>query len=150
MVVADTPPPPPPATFTVGGTVSDLGGTGLVLQNNGGGNLTINADGAFTFAAALATGTAYSVTVATQPTATPARTCSVANGAGTVANAAVTNVAVSCRAATGKYIYVSNAGSNDVSVFAINPSSGALAQIQGSPFPVAAPTTRIIAVDPNG
>ncbi len=141
--------PPPPATFTVGGTVSDLGGTGLVLQNNGGGNLTINADGAFTFATALATGTAYSVTVATQPTATPARTCSVANGAGTVASAAVTNVAVSCRAATGKYIYVSNAGSNDVSVFAINPSTGALAQIQGSPFPVAAPTTRIIAVDPT-
>jgi 6-phosphogluconolactonase (cycloisomerase 2 family) len=145
-----TPPPATlPQTFTIGGMVSELGGTGLVLQNNGGGNLTIDADGAFTFATALATGTAYSVTVATQPTATPARVCNVANGAGTVANAAVTNVAVSCRARTGKYIYVSNAGTNDVSVFAINPSSGALAQIQGSPFPVAAPTPRVIAVDPT-
>jgi 6-phosphogluconolactonase (cycloisomerase 2 family) len=144
-----TPPPATGTTFTVGGTVSDLGGTGLVLQNNGGGNLTIDADGAFTFATALVTGTAYNVTVATQPTATPARTCSVANGAGTVGSAAVTNVAVSCRAVTGKYVHVSNVGSNDVSVFAINPSTGALTQVQGSPFPVAAPTPRIIAVDPN-
>jgi 6-phosphogluconolactonase (cycloisomerase 2 family) len=144
-----TPPPATGTTFTVGGTVSDLGGTGLVLQNNGGGNLTINADGAFTFATALVTGTAYNVTVATQPTATPARTCSVANGTGTVGSAAVTNVAVICRAVTGKYIHVSNAGSNDVSVFSINPSTGALTQVQGSPFPVAAPTPRVIAVDPN-
>jgi hypothetical protein len=34
--------------FTLGGTVSGLSGTGLVLQNNAE-NLTINANGAFSF-----------------------------------------------------------------------------------------------------
>ena len=59
-------------TFTVGGTVSGLLGHGLVLRNNGGNDLTIGANGAFTFATPLATGAAYAVTVLTQPTA-PAR-----------------------------------------------------------------------------
>ncbi len=37
------------ASYTVGGVVSGLSGTGLVLQNNGGNNLSINANGSFTF-----------------------------------------------------------------------------------------------------
>ena len=44
------PPPPPPATYTVGGTVTGLTGSGLVLQNPGGADLPISASGAFTFA----------------------------------------------------------------------------------------------------
>ncbi len=39
----------------------------VVLQNNGAGNLTVAAPGAFTFATPVATGAAYAVTVATQP-----------------------------------------------------------------------------------
>src|SRR6266700_5710312 len=35
-------PPPPPTTFTLGGTVTGLSGTGLVLQNNGGNNLSVS------------------------------------------------------------------------------------------------------------
>ena len=35
-------------TFTVGGQVTGLTGTGLVLQNNGGDNLTVNQTGTFT------------------------------------------------------------------------------------------------------
>ena len=31
------PPPPPPITYTIGGHISGLQGTGLVLLNNGGG-----------------------------------------------------------------------------------------------------------------
>ena len=34
-----------PTTFTIGGTVSGLVGTGLVLQDNGGDNLPISQDG---------------------------------------------------------------------------------------------------------
>ena len=55
-------------SFTVGGNVSGLVGSGLVLQNNGGGDLPVAADGAFTFATRLATGTAYNVAVLSQPT----------------------------------------------------------------------------------
>ncbi|HXS30100.1 MAG TPA: hypothetical protein VN755_04615, partial [Steroidobacteraceae bacterium] len=39
----------PPVTYTVGGNVTGLSGT-VVLQNNGGGNLSVSTSGAFTFA----------------------------------------------------------------------------------------------------
>jgi len=85
---------PPPQTYIIGGTVSGLSGTGLVLQNNGGNNLSISGNGSFTFSTAIAAGGAYSVAVLTQPS-NPVQTCTVANGSGT-ANANVTNVQVSC------------------------------------------------------
>ncbi len=81
-------------TYTIGGTVSGLSGTGLVLQDNGGNNLTITANGTFTFSMAIASGDNYDVTVLTQPSS-PAQTCSVTNGSGTLA-ANVTNVQVAC------------------------------------------------------
>ena len=80
------------ATYTVGGTVSGLSGT-VVLQDNGADNLSVSANGSFTFATALAGGTAYSVTVKTNPSG---QTCTVSSGSGTIAAANVTNVAVSC------------------------------------------------------
>ena len=83
-------------TYTIGGTVSGLVGTGLVLQNNGGNNLSITGNGAFTFSSAIASGAAYSVKVLTQPSS-PAQTCTVANGSGT-ASANVTSVQVTCAA----------------------------------------------------
>src|SRR6185312_5672949 len=82
-------------TYTVGGTVSGLAGTGLVLQDNGGDNLAVTANGGFAFATALASGTTYAVTVKTQPTGL-AQTCAVTNGSGTVGAANVTTVAVAC------------------------------------------------------
>ena len=91
---APPPPPPPPTTFTVGGTVSGLQGSGLTLQNSAGDDLTVAADGSFTFATAVTQGTAYNVTVFTQPTS-PEQTCDVTNGSGT-ANANVSNVTVTC------------------------------------------------------
>jgi hypothetical protein len=75
-------------TFTIGGTVSGLSGTGLVLRNNGGDNLAVPANGAFTFSTAIASGAAYSVTVLTQPS-NPSQSCTVANGSGTVGGANV-------------------------------------------------------------
>ena len=78
--------------YTIGGTVSGLTGS-VVLTNNGADNLTVAANGSFTFATALFSGAAYSVAVATQPSG---QTCAVTNAAGTVGSAAVTSVAVSC------------------------------------------------------
>ncbi|MCS6985064.1 MAG: hypothetical protein NZM25_08080, partial [Leptospiraceae bacterium] len=79
-------------TYTVGGTVSGLLGT-LVLQNNGGDNLTLNNNGSFSFSTALTNGASYNVTVHTQPTG---QNCTVSNGSGTISGANVTNVTVNC------------------------------------------------------
>lgn len=92
------PPPPPPPTYTIGGTISGLSGAGLVLQNNGGNNLSIGADGNFTFASPVSSGGAYSVSVFTQPT-NPAQMCTVTNGTGT-ASANVSNVGITCSTTT--------------------------------------------------
>jgi alpha-tubulin suppressor-like RCC1 family protein len=80
--------------LTIGGTVSGLNGTGLVLQNNGGNDLAITANGAFTFTAPVAVGANYNVTVLTQPTG--GQTCTVTNGSGTNVTTNVTTVAVTC------------------------------------------------------
>ncbi len=82
----------PPTTYTIGGTVAGLTGTGLVLRNNGGGDRGITSAGPFTFAVLVAQGGAYDVTVHAQPVG---QTCTVANGSGT-ASANVTNVLVNC------------------------------------------------------
>ena len=67
-----------------------------MLQDNGGDDLSVSANGPFNFATKLAGGAAYNVTVKTNPSG---QTCSVANGSGTIAAADVTNVAVSCSTA---------------------------------------------------
>jgi hypothetical protein len=64
-----------------------------VLQDNGGDNLTLTANGTFTFATPLASGTAYNVTVQTSPTG---QTCTVTSGTGTIGSANITNVTVTC------------------------------------------------------
>jgi galactose oxidase-like protein len=81
-------------TFTIGGIVTNLVGSGLVLQDNGGNNLSVTSNGSFTFTTAVAIGGAYVVTVSTQPSS-PAQTCGVVNGSG-AANANVTTVIVNC------------------------------------------------------
>ena len=81
-------------TYSVGGTVSGLTGTGLALQNNGGDTLAVAAAATdFTFVTELEDDVAYAVTVSTQPTG---QTCEVTSGSGTIAAADVTNVAVDC------------------------------------------------------
>lgn len=82
-------------SYAVGGTVSGLAGTGLVLQDNGGDDLAVPADGAFTFPTKVLYGAGYSVTVKTQP-GTPAQLCAVVHGEGTVGAANVTSVEVRC------------------------------------------------------
>jgi hypothetical protein len=77
--------------------VSGLTGT-VVLQNNGTDNLSISANGPFTFPTRLGAGATYNVTVLTQPMG---KTCAVANGNNVLGPGGygamdVTNVTVTC------------------------------------------------------
>src|SRR6185369_12634822 len=83
-------------TYSIGGSVSGLSGT-VVLQDNGGDDLSVSGNGAFTFATKLPAGAAYNVTVKANPAG---QTCTVAGGGGTVGSANVTSVAVSCTNST--------------------------------------------------
>jgi hypothetical protein len=96
-----------PKTYTIGGTVSGLSGT-AVLQDDGGDNLSVAANGGFTFATRLTSVSAYNVTVLTNPSG---QTCTVSGGTGTVASANVTNVSVTC--ATGSSGGGSSGGHSD-------------------------------------
>jgi hypothetical protein len=87
-------------SFNVGGTVSGLAGSGLVLRNNGGDDLPIASNGSFTFPNELASGSAFEVTVAAQPSR-PSQTCTVADASGTIGGGDVRTVKVSC--ATNSY-----------------------------------------------
>jgi hypothetical protein len=82
------------ALYSVGVTVSGLAGSGLVLRDNGGDDLAVSGDGSFVFSTALPGGSAYDVTVFTQPTS-PAQQCAAASGSGTIADASV-SVRVTC------------------------------------------------------
>ncbi len=88
-------PPPPTPTHTVGGAVSGLAGSGLVLALNGTVNLAVGTNGSFTFPGELASGSSYAVTVKTQP-ASPNQTCAVTSSSGTVGSNAVADISVGC------------------------------------------------------
>ena len=134
-------------TFTVGGTVTGLVGSGLVLQNNGGDNLAFTVSGAFSFATKLPSNTNYAVTVLSQPSGS---ICSVTNGTGTVTNADISNVAVTCVSA-GPLALVANSGvsngTNGVAVYRANLRTGALAFLNNVD---AGNSPWAIAVSPNG
>ena len=84
--------------FTIGGTITGLTGAGLVLRNNGSGDLAVPAPAPagpapFVFAMPVAPGGAYDVTVLAQPAG---QLCAVtANGQGNAA-ADVANVQIDC------------------------------------------------------
>jgi N-acetylneuraminic acid mutarotase len=85
--------PPPPPTYSVGGTITGLTGSGLVLANGNDSVSQPSGAKSFTFATAVASGTTYAVTVKTQPSG---ETCQVSGGSGTVGAANVASVQVSC------------------------------------------------------
>lgn len=83
--------------FTVGGTVTGLVGGELVLANNEGDELTISTDGAFVFELPLEDGSAYAVSIHTQPAG---QVCTVLNATGALSGSDVTTVAVTCTGGT--------------------------------------------------
>jgi Galactose oxidase, central domain len=142
--------------FTIGGTITGLTASGLVLQDNGGDNLSLlSSSTSFTFATPLASGAAYNVTVLTQPTG---ETCTVNAGTGTVANANVTNVVVSCTATSNTFtiggtitgltasgLVLQNNGGDNLTV-----SSGATAFTFATPVAAGATYNVTVLTQPSG
>jgi hypothetical protein len=72
------------------------------------------------------------------------QTCTINNGSGIVNNASVFSVMVSCMtppphsvtvvqsSSVGEFAYVANTGSNNISAYTIDSSTGALTEISGS------------------
>src|SRR3981081_3309832 len=114
----------PPPFYTLGGTVSGLAGSGLVLQNNGvanGSTIGRAANGTYPNLTgdSLANGTAYNVTVKTQPT-NPSQTCVVTNGMGAIQSANITNIAVTCTTTADRLVLGARAGSHNIWAYAVN------------------------------
>jgi hypothetical protein len=89
--------------YLIGGTILTAGANGLVLQTPGEPNLAIGLQSylpAFQFANRVPTGTAYNVTVASQPVTPQCGgicTCTILDGGvGVVGTADVTDVQVAC------------------------------------------------------
>jgi 6-phosphogluconolactonase (cycloisomerase 2 family) len=115
-------------TGTVGGTISGLNtATGLVLKDTVSGNTETVAASSTSFAItpAVNSGSAYTVTVLTQPSA-PAEYCTVApaTASGTVTTGNVTSVTVTCRN-EGRFAFVADSGGDDVAAFAIDDTNTA-------------------------
>lgn len=86
---------PPTAAYTIGGTVTGLAGGSLEIDNAATGPMTITANGAFQFPRTFLAGHVYLIQVSNQPQ-NPRQTCTVANGEGTITNANIDNVQISC------------------------------------------------------
>ncbi len=131
---APTPAPDPLAPHLLGGTVSGLTGSGLVLLVNGGAPLVISANGPFHFPDALAPSSPYAVTVRDQPTA-PNQLCQVTAGVGTMGSSDVTGVQIACSSPSilTSGLYARSAGTGRSDACALLPSDAALT---GSPAEV--------------
>jgi 6-phosphogluconolactonase len=145
---APSPGPSVPSTVTVGGTVSGLSGSGLILQNNGGDDLTIATDGSFVFRNAIAAGTgAYRISVKRRPAA-PMQTCVVTNGDGTAASSNITNVAINCSNDHARFVYQFDTALNATGIYITNEHTGQLHRIGVTPqapqVQVAHPTGRFV------
>jgi hypothetical protein len=111
-------------SYSIGGTVTGVVGTGLILLNSSDSEqLTIspaNGNQAFTFKNLVPTGTAYTVTIFAEPTA-PTQACVVTSGTGSgTATATVTSVAIVCPAVTY------SVGGTVVGLAGIPPKNGPL------------------------
>ena len=133
-----------PELFNIGGSVSGLAGSGLVLQDNGVDNLSVSANGGFSFAIPLVSGGNYAVTVKTQP-ANPTQVCTVSNGSGTVASSDVNSVVVACvtqsfavggtiQGLLGSGLALQDNGADVLAVGAGGPFTFAVAVESGQPY----------------
>jgi Domain of unknown function (DUF4369) len=139
-------------SYTIGGNVSGVVGTGMVLQDSATlEQLPItpaNGNQAFIFKNFVPTGAAYTVSIATQP-GNPAQTCVVTPGTGSgTATANVTSVVITCAAVTysvGGTVYglagvpTSNGPITDGSFVLQNVLGNTLTVAQNGPFTFATP-----------
>ncbi|AUH71510.1 Ig-like domain-containing protein [Legionella sainthelensi] len=127
------------AGFTLSGSVSNLtigSGYSVTLQNNGGDNLLLDANGSFTFPEKYLSGTSYNVTVLIQPTG---QQCSVTNATGTFPQ--VTDVEVVCNAlfardsftgASATLPWITLASSNDQACLTAGDNTGSIPACQAN------------------
>ncbi len=122
-------------TYTISANVTGLNsGAAVVLQDNGGNNLTVNADGTFSFSSPVTSGSPYSVSVLTQPAG---QTCTPSNSSGT-ATSNVT-VSVSCSSTTSPTYTIS------VSVTGLTSGSFELQDNNGDTLTFSSNTTQTFA-----
>jgi 6-phosphogluconolactonase len=131
--------------YTVGGTVSGLQGSGLVLQLLAPGGhptfggpppahyvgppLQITSNGPFTFDFVYTESLGFpTLAFISQQPASPIQFCVIRNAAINIQATNVTDIEVGC----SQHAYVANAGDNTVSAYTIDATSGALAAV-GTP-----------------
>jgi hypothetical protein len=131
----------------LGGPITGVTGTGLVLQDNLGDTVTVAAGSStFGFSSMISNGQPYSITVITAPTS-PLQSCAVINGSGIV-GATQTPITVACSLAS-EIAVAANSTTNNISVYAVDPTTGALSPVPGSPFATGA-TPKSVAIDATG
>jgi hypothetical protein len=115
-------------SYTVSGGLSGLSSASQVtLFNNGADPITLTADGTFTFEVPMAYGSAYAVTVGTQPNG---QYCSITGGTGSQITADVTSVSVSCVSSSvsfttpGVYTWTVPQGITSIAVVAMGGGGG--------------------------
>ncbi|HEX9138891.1 MAG TPA: beta-propeller fold lactonase family protein [Steroidobacteraceae bacterium] len=140
-------------TYSVGGTISGLSGSGLQLTNAGGAFfIAAGANGLYpNLVGSYPAGTNYDLTVLTQP-GNPSQTCVVANGMGTVGNANSAAITVTCTTNTSRFLYVASqppALAGEVEPFSIDAGTGALSAVPGAAQPVPG-TPEVVASTPSG
>ena len=147
---ATPPPPPPPATFSIGGSVSGLSDGTVVLENNGGDDVSVSTNGPFVFAKHEVAGAGYDVKVKTHP---GGQQCTVSNGTGTVGSANVTGIAVSCTPLTfsiggtvsgladGDKVVLQDKGGDDLTVGTNGPFTFGTPVAHGSGYDVTVKTS---------
>jgi hypothetical protein len=140
--------------FAVGGVVSGLAGRNLVIQNNGGDELMIAADGPFTLPNTLTEGSSYNITVRTQPD-TPTQQCVVANGVGIVGTSDISSISISCTTSSfriggrvsglkegegdGGQLILQNNGGDTLQIFDDGPFTFATPVLSGASYSVSIP-----------
>ena len=83
----------PPPTYSIGGSITGLSASGLVLANGTDTVSPASGAGSFTFGAPQASGASYAVSVQTHPAG---QSCAVSGGSGSIGTANVVSVQVTC------------------------------------------------------
>lgn len=132
-------------TYSIGGTLNGLAaGNSITLTNNGTDNLTLTANGPFTFSSKMASGVAYTISISTLPANQP---CSLTNSTGAVSVSNIVNVSVICTwTATGN---MSNARWNQNATLLTNGKVLVLGGTWGSPSVYSTATVTAELFDPT-
>jgi hypothetical protein len=113
------------ASYTLGGTITGLAGSGLVLSNNGSATVSISSNGSFAFPATYEVGSSYAVTVSSAPSH-PGQSCVITNGTGSFSSANnVSNISIACTT-TAYAVRVNVSGIGSGNLVLTNNSSDSL------------------------